>query len=431
MILITNGQLVDPAGSVEGAFDLLIEDGLIKEVKPTGTIAKQRVDKIIDAKGLWVAPGLVDLHVHFREPGFEWKETIKTGSLSAVCGGFTTVCCMANTRPVNDHAEIAAFIVQKGRDAKAAKVRPVGAVSVGLAGEKLAPLCELREAGCVAFSDDGKPIQSAALMRRALEWASMFDGVIACHEEDNSLCCSGHMHEGALATRLGINGRPTVAEDLLVARDIELARFVGARLHICHVSSARAVELIRRAKTEGVKITAEVTPHHLWLTDEAVIGYNTNAKMNPPLRTRADVEALLEGLRDGTLDAIATDHAPHELDTKNVEFDLASVGIIGLQTALPLVLDLVRSGKLSRMQALRAMTSGPARVFGLEAGSLRVGMPADITLIDPEYQWEFTPARNCSKSFNTPFAGKPLRGVADTVLVEGRVVVERRELKVL
>ncbi|MBN8548887.1 MAG: dihydroorotase [Deltaproteobacteria bacterium] len=428
MILIENGLLIDPSSNREGEFDVLIEGERIKDVQKRGSFANLQVQRRIDAKGLWVVPGLVDLHVHLREPGFEWKETIKTGAEAAVLGGYTSICCMPNTKPTNDCAEVSKFIIERGRACGTARVLPIGSISRGLQGKEMSALSELREAGCVAFSDDGEPIWDSGMMRRALEWCLMLDVPISCHEEDKNLSCGGCMNESALSTRMGLKGMPTVAEDVMIARDIELARYTGGKVHICHVSSGRSVELIRRAKNDGIRITAEVTPHHLVLTEDAVGDYDTNAKMSPPLRGEADRLALVAGLKDGTLDAIASDHAPHELDSKQVEFAKATFGILGLQTSLPLMLDFVRNGSISKLRAFDALSTSPAKVFGLPGGRLAAGAPADISLINPDYRWTFRKEVVKSLSMNSPFMGRELAGIAETVLVGGKVVVERQQL---
>lgn len=428
MILIKNGELIDPGANREGEFDILLEGAVIRDVGPRGSFKSATVSRTIDAQGKWIVPGLVDLHVHLREPGFEWKETIKTGAQAAVLGGYTSICSMPNTRPTNDCAEVTKFILERAKAAGAARVHPIGSVSRALEGKDMSPLSELREAGCVAFSDDGEPIWDSGMMRRALEWCLMLDAPISCHEEDKRLSCGGCMNESALSTRLGLKGMPTVAEDVMVARDIELARFTKGRAHICHVSSARSVELIRRAKNDGIRITAEVTPHHLVLTEAAVGEYDTSAKMSPPLREEADRLALIEGLKDGTLDAVASDHAPHERDSKMVEFSKATFGILGLQTSLPLLLDFIRQGSLGRKRAIEALSTSPAKVFGLPAGSLAPGQAADLVLIDPDYRWTFRREVLKSISHNSPFFGRDLQGIAETVFVGGKLVVESQRL---
>jgi dihydroorotase len=427
MILVTGATVIDPSQQLDEERDLLIEDGKIKDIGRPGSFASASVAETIKAPGCWVTPGLIDLHVHLREPGFEWKETIKTGGDAAALGGYTSICCMPNTRPVNDCAEITRFILDKAREARA-RVLPIGSVTRALKGEEMSPLSELRKAGCIAFSDDGEPVWSAMMMRRALEWALMLDCPISCHEEDKSLSDGGCMNESALSVKLGLKGMSRIAEDVMVSRDIELGRFTGGKVHICHVSTARSVELIRRAKNDGIRITAEVTPHHITLTEDAVAEYDTYAKMSPPLREDADLQALLEGLKDGTIDAIASDHAPHEEDSKRVEFSRATFGILGLQTALPLLLERVAGGVLSRSRAVETMSSGPARAFGLEGGTLRKGAPADLIVVDPKREWSFEPEAVVSLSRNSPFYGRTMRGRAETVMVGGRVVVRRAEL---
>ncbi len=429
MILIKNGLLIDPASGREGEFDILIDGERVKDVQARGGIAESAAAKVIDAKGCWVVPGLIDMHVHLREPGYEWKETIAHGARAAIAGGYTSICCMPNTRPTNDCAEVTRFILDKARAAGAARVFPIGAVTIERKGERMAPLSELHRAGCVAFSDDGDPIYNAGLMRRALEWCSMMGVRIACHEEDKSLSADGVMNESPLSVQIGLRGWPAVAEETMIARDIELARYTGGKLHLCHVSTARGVELVRRAKNDGIDVTAEATPHHLMLTEEAVSSYDTMAKMSPPLRRDADVSALRAGLADGTIDVVASDHAPHEQDSKLVEFDSASMGILGLQSSLPLVLELVAAGALSRSRAIEVLATSPAKVLGLELGSLAPGALADVCVINPSYKWTFSKETLKSKSSNSPFLGRVMTGIAETVLVGGNVVVEKREIK--
>jgi len=428
VILIKNGLLIDPANGKEGEFDLLIDSGRVKDVQVRGGFDGIEVERTLDAQNKWVTPGLIDLHVHLRDPGFEWKETIRTGCEAAALGGFTSICSMPNTNPRNDSAEITKYILEKAREAGVARVLPIGAVSRQLLGKQMAPLSELQDAGCVAFSDDGEPIYDAGLMRRALEWCSMTGATISCHEEDKCLSCGGSMNESALSFRMGLGGMAKVAEEVMIARDIELARTTGGKVHICHISSGRGVELVRRAKNDGIPITAEVTPHHLILSEEEVEGYNTNAKMSPPLREDWEIEELLRGLKDGTLDAVASDHAPHEQDSKLVEFSRASFGILGLQTSLPLILKLVKNGSLSRSRAIEVLTSSPASVFGLELGTLRKGALADVIIVDPEREWTFSKEQIKSLSFNSPFIGWDLQGIAETVLLGGKIVVEAGEL---
>ena len=422
MIVIENGTVIDPSAKRDGEFDVLIDAGKIKEVGAKGAFTKIQAQKI-EAAGQLVVPGLVDLHVHLREPGYEWKETIETGSRAAVLGGYTTVCCMPNTNPINDSAQVTEFILERAESAGLCRVRPIGAVSIGSKGEQLAPLSELWKAGCVAFSDDGEPVYDAGLMRRALEWCLMHGCPISCHEEDKSLTCGGCMNESPRSLRMGLKGMPSVAEDVMVARDIELARYTAGRVHICHVSTARSIELVRRAKRDGIAVTCEVTPHHLVLTEEALGNYDTNAKMSPPLRQAEDRDALVQALQDGTIDAIASDHAPHDKDSKTVEFSEASLGILGLQTSLPLMLEFMHAGVISRTRAVDVLSSGPARAFGLKAGTLQAGAPADVSVIDPDYEWIFSEKDVISLSRNSPFLGRKLRGRATYVVVDGVIKV--------
>lgn len=429
MIVISGGLLIDPSTNTEREADVIIEHDRVTAIEPAMSIKPEAGREIVSAKGMWVVPGLVDLHVHLREPGFEWKETVRTGSRAAILGGYTSICCMPNTNPANDSAEVTNYILDKARQAGAARVLPIGAVSLALEGKQMAPLSELAAAGCVAFSDDGEPVWSSALMRRALEWSKMLNIPISCHEEDKCLSCSGSMNESALSYKLGLRGMPKLAEDVMVARDIEIARAVGAKVHICHVSSGRSVELIRRAKNDGIAITCEVTPHHLTLSELAVAEYDTNAKMSPPLREQYEIEALLNGIKDGTIDAIASDHAPHEKDRKQVEFGKAAFGILGLQTSLPLILKLVRDGTVSKMKAVELMSTLPAKAFGLNAGSLKPGSIADIAIIDPRKRWTFSRELVQSLSFNSPFLGMDMEGAAHTVMVGGRVLLRSGRLE--
>ena len=424
--VVQNGTVIDPANGLEAELDLLIEEGVIRELGQPGSFASVEARRI-DASGCVVAPGLIDMHVHLREPGYEYKETVLTGTQAAVAGGFTAVACMANTNPVNDNGAVTRFIVEQARSAGLARVFPIGALSKGLHGEELAKIGEMIEAGAVAISDDGRPVMDANLMRRALEYCSMFDVPISVHEEDLHLSSGGSMNEGPTSVRLGIRGVPSVAEEVMVARDIALARLTRGRVHIAHISTRRAVDSVRQAKAEGLAVTAEVAPHHFTLTEEAVRGYNTNAKMSPPLRLADDVAAMKEGLRDGTIDAIATDHAPHHRDEKEVEFDQAAHGVTGLETALPLTLHLVRDGVLSLSEAIRKLTVNPARILGLPYGTLAVGRSADLTLFDAQASWRLDPLAARSRSQNTPFAGWELTGKVWLTMVDGRIVYDDRD----
>ncbi|HTG00085.1 MAG TPA: dihydroorotase [Nitrospirota bacterium] len=417
-LLIKNGRVVDPANNIDAQLDVLVKDGRIAKVAKPGETSHSGV-QVIEAEGKLVVPGLIDMHVHLREPGFEYKETIATGAEAARAGGFTSVCCMPNTNPVNDNRSVTEFILAQARGA-AARVYPIGAISKDSKGGELAELGDLYNAGCRAVSDDGRPVMSAAIMRRALEYAKIFDLLIVSHCEDTSLSAKGVMNEGTVSTELGLRGIPRAAEDVMTARDISLAELTGGRLHVAHVSTEGSVRLIRDAKARGVRVTAETCPHYFTLTEEAVRGYNTFAKMNPPLRTAADVEAIRQGLKDGTLDAIATDHAPHANDEKCCEFDFALFGIVGLETALGLTFRLVDEGVLSLADAIRKMTVNPATILKIERGALSVGYDADITIIDPSLEWTVDSSQFKSKSRNTPFHGWKLKGRAVQTIVGGK-----------
>lgn len=417
-ILIKNGHIVDPANKIDGKFDLLAADGKIAKLGAPGSVPAGQAE-VIDASGMLVIPGLIDMHVHLREPGYEYKETIATGTAAAKAGGFTAVCCMPNTSPVNDSRSVTEYIRSQAREASA-RVLPIGAITKGSKGEELAEIGELADAGCVGISDDGKPVAGAGMMRRAMEYSRIFDLPVISHCEDAQLASGGGMNEGFVATELGLRGIPNAAEDVMVARDLALAELTGARVHICHVSTAGAVRLVREAKKRGVKVTAETCPHYFTLTDEAVRGYNTMAKMNPPLRSEADRTAVREGLKDGTIDVIATDHAPHAMDEKTVEFDAAPFGIVGLETAVGLALALVREGFLTIEGMVRRMSVTPAAILRTQGGSLAIGAAADITIIDPDREWTVNAAEFRSKSRNTPFEGWKLKGKAVRTIFGGR-----------
>lgn len=415
-----NGRVLDPANGIDQVRDVLIVEGRIRAVAQPGSLSGQD-GLVYDVTGKWVVPGLIDMHVHLREPGQEYKETIETGTRAAAAGGFTAVACMPNTKPVNDNQAVTVFILAKAAEAGLARVYPVGAISSGSSGEHLAEFGELRQAGAVAVTDDGLPVGNSQLMRRALEYAGNHDLLVISHAEDLSLSQSGAMNDGPLATRLGLRGIPHVAEEIMVYRDLALAEFTGRPIHIAHVSTRESLALIRRAKEKGVAVTAETAPHYFTLTETAVDGYNTLAKMNPPLRTEADVAAVREALRDGTLDAIATDHAPHgELD-KDREFDLAANGIIGLETAVPLTLQLVRENRLDARRMVELLSVNPARILGVPGGTLSVGAMADIAVIDPEKKFVFTEESIQSKSRNSPFLGWQLQGKAVLTIMAGRI----------
>ncbi|MBI5378634.1 MAG: dihydroorotase [Nitrospirae bacterium] len=423
-ILIKGGRVVDPASGVDGLFDLLLKEGKVAELRPSGKTASSGKEyEILSAEGHVVVPGLVDIHVHFREPGFEYRETIATGVRSAVAGGVTSVCCMPNTNPVNDTASVTRFILAQSRREGLAHVYPIGAITKGSQGEEITEMGELKEAGCVAVSDDGRPVMQAGIMRRALEYARAFHLPVIDHCEDLTLTDDGVMHEGRVSTELGLKGIPSASEEVMVARDVALAEATGGRIHIAHVSTAGAVRVIREAKARGVAVTAETCPHYFLLTHEAVRGYNTNAKMNPPLREEADVLAVREGLRDGTIDAIATDHAPHHPDEKLREFDAAPFGIVGLETLLPLSLRLVEEGVLTLPEMVARLTHLPARVMGIPRGTLAPGAPADVTVFDPKATWRVDAGTFLSKGRNTPFQGWELKGRVVRTIVEGKVVL--------
>jgi dihydroorotase len=427
-IVIHGGWIIDASSDRDGEFDILIEHGKVAAIEKPGVLRDKSDADRIDAKDQWVLPGCVDLHVHLREPGEEWKETVQTGAEAAVLGGYTSICCMPNTKPANDSAEVTRFILEKAKAAGAARVLPIGAISMERRGSQLAPYSELAKAGCVAFSDDGDPVADAGLMRRALEWCLMLGLPLACHEEDRNLSCCGSMNESPLSLKLGLRGFPGVAEDVMIARDIELARFTKGKVHICHVSTARGVELIRRAKNDGINITCEVAPHHLVLDEQCLCSYDTNYKMMPPLKDHEDIEGLFGGLADGTVDAIASDHAPHDRDSKLVEFSRATVGILGLQTSLPLLVEMCQAGTISRKRMVDLLSAGPSRAFGLPYGTLKVGAEADVVVVDPLRSWVFAEEAVRSKSKNSPFVGKKLTGATRHVLVAGKQVVAGGEL---
>jgi dihydroorotase len=419
-LLIKNGTVVDPSQSLAARRDLLVRDGRVESIAET--IRGEGVE-VFDASGLVVAPGFIDLHVHLREPGQEYKETIESGARAALAGGFTAVCCMPNTKPVNDNSAVTSYIVERARVADLARVYPIGAITQGSEGKQLAEIGEMKKAGIVAVSDDGRPVNDTNVMRRAMEYARDFDLTVVDHCED---CCAPGwaMHEGEYSALLGLKGLPGVAEDLQVARDVMLAEHTGARVHIAHISTARSVEFVREAKRRGLNVTCEVTPHHFTLTDAEVYKrrYDTNTKMAPPLRTQVDVDAILEGLRDGTIDAIATDHAPHHENEKNLEFDRAPNGIVGLETAVALACDrLLQRGVVTLARLVELFSTNPARLFKLPGGTLAPGSPADVTIFDPQRTTVVKASEFQSKSRNTPFNGWELKGAPVAALVGGGV----------
>jgi len=423
-ILVRGGRVIDPSRGADDVADVLLAGGTIEAVGRNIGVPDDAT--VIEAAGRVVAPGLIDLHTHLREPGQEDLETIATGAMAAVAGGFTAVCAMPNTDPVCDNQGVVGFVVSQAQRAARARVYPIGAISLGQKGQQLAEFGELVGAGAVAVSDDGKPVMSSHLMRTALEYARVFGIPVADHCEDMALAEGGAMHEGIVSTRLGLKGIPAAAEEIMVARDILLAELTGGHVHLCHMSTRGSVALIRRAKDMHLRVTSEACPHHFTLTHEACEGYDTNAKMNPPLREAEDREAIRGALRDGTIDVIATDHAPHHYDAKEREFDDAPNGIIGLETALPLAItELVGSGLLTLPELILRMSTAPARTFNLPGGTLATGAPADLVVIDPDVEWEIRPEAFHSKSRNTPFAARRVRGRAETTIVRGAIAYQR------
>ncbi|PIQ98881.1 MAG: dihydroorotase [Nitrospinae bacterium CG11_big_fil_rev_8_21_14_0_20_45_15] len=426
--IIKNGRVIDPANKVDGFFDLLIEKGRISAIEPKGGFAPELYEKssIIDAENQIVTPGLIDMHVHFREPGFEYKETIESGCRSAAVGGFTTVAVMPNTNPVIDNRSIVEWVNARSRETGSVNVLVIGAITKGLKGEQLSDMADMSEAGVVGFSDDGRPVMDSGVMRRALEYAKMLDLPLIQHSEVLDLTKGGSMNEGFVATELGLKGMPVAAEDIMVARDISLLVPTGGHVHVAHISSGNSVDLVRDAKAKGLKITCEVAPHHFILTDEAVRGYNTDAKMSPPLRTQNDVDRIKQGLADDTIDIIATDHAPHHAMDKATTFDCACFGIVGLETALPLTLNMVREKVLTLNKAIEKLTSRPAEIFKLDRGTLGVGKIADITIFDPDREYIMDNSKLSSLSKNSPFDGWTLKGKATHTLVAGKLVYSEK-----
>jgi dihydroorotase len=421
MLLVKNGRVIDPARKTDTNLDVLLDGDRIAEVAPPGKLSSRNGIEVFDANGLIVAPGFIDLHAHLREPGQESSETIDTGARAAARGGFTAVCCMPNTRPVNDNASVTGFILDRAKVAASVRVWPIGAASVGSKGEALAEIAAMKQAGVVAVSDDGKPIATAKLARQVMDYCRSLDLPVIEHAEDVSLAAGAVMREGVTSTRLGLPGMPAAAESVCVARDVQLAELTGARLHIAHLSAKASLEQVRAAKQRGLRVTCEVTPHHFTLIDEDV-QYDSRYKMNPPLAAREDREALLAGLADGSVDVIATDHAPHEAALKDVEFDRAPFGITGFETALALALQqLVHTGRITLMRLVELFTSGPARVLGIER-TIAPNQSADLTIFSVDRQWTFRAADSASKSRNTPFDGRSFKGGPVATIVAGKVV---------
>jgi len=432
-LLIQGGRIIDPSQGIDITGSLLIAEGKILWLGKGEKTPPQPDYDVLPARGLVVCPGFIDLHCHLRQPGFEEKETIATGTKAAARGGFTTICCMPNTSPPLDNQTVVEYIKSKSASEGVVRVLPIGCISKGRKGEELAEMGELASAGVIAFSDDGEPALNSHLMRQALDYSRAFDLPIIDHCEDKALTEGGQMNEGIISTRLGLRGIPNAAEEIIVARDLALAQLTGSRLHIAHVTTEGSVELIRRAKEKGIKITAEVTPHHLTLTEERVIGYDTNAKVNPPLRTKRDIKALIQGLNDNTIDIIATDHAPHTEADKLCEFDLAPFGISGLETALGSLMSLVHDREISLVTLIAKLTYEPARIIGnkySKLGTLAIGAPADVTLFDPTLEWVVDTKAFASKGRNTPLAGERLKGKVMATIFQGKLVYKDDSINV-
>ncbi len=423
-ILIKGGRIIDPALKRDEVGDILIENGLIREIAPSIS-TPEGAAQVIDAAGKVVTPGLIDLHTHVREPGYEYKETVATATASAAAGGFTTICCMPNTNPVNDNQSVTELILEKTESEGLVRVFPIGAITKGQKGKELAEIGELVKAGCVAISDDGLPVMNSQVMRLAMSYAKIFDVPVIDHCEDLNLTNNGVIFEGNVSTRLGLRGIPACSETVMVARDLALAELTEAKVHLAHISTAGSVQLIREAKRRGIRVTAETCPHYFALTDEAVGSFNTNAKMKPPLAGERDREEILSGLKDGTIDLIATDHAPHASDEKEQAMDCAPFGIIGLETALPLSLELLEKNILTLPEVIQKFTSEPARVLGKKTGQLDIGGPADITIIDLDAEWIVDAKNIISMSKNSPFIGRAMKGRATAVIVGGKLIMNQ------
>lgn len=419
MLLIKNGHIIDNANGLDKIGDILIKDGKIAEI---GENISCSGAEVYDASGKYVAPGLIDMHVHLREPGYEYKEDIESGTKAAQKGGFTAVCCMPNTKPVADNGAVVKYIINRAKEVGMCKVYPIGAITKGMEGTELSEMGELRDAGAIAVSDDGKPVKSGGVMQRAIKYAAMFDLPVISHCEEMSLMDGGSMNEGATAALLGLKGISPAVEEVMVSRDIIIAEHEGLPVHIAHISTKGSAELVRQGKKRGVKVTCETCPHYFSLTEEAVGDFDTNAKMNPPLRAKEDVEAIIEAIKDGTVDAIVTDHAPHHIDEKRLEFDLALNGIIGLETSLPLgITKLVKTGKISLGELIYKMSAGPAKILGLESGEIKTGRKADLTIFDPEERFTVDVSAFQSKSKNCPYDGMELYGKVYNTVLDGVV----------
>lgn len=424
-LLIKNGRVIDPANKLDNILDILVDEGKISKIEKkikAESISNLTPSQVIDASGKIVVPGLIDMHTHLREPGYEYKENIESGTKAAAAGGFTSVACMPNTNPVNDDESVTGFILAQRQKLGVVNIFPVGAITKGLKGERLAEIGGMKEAGIVAVSDDGHPVMDAEIMRRAMEYANMFDLPVISHCEDLNLASNGVINEGFVSTELGFDAIPNIAEEVMVARDIALAEWTGARLHIAHISTAKSVELVRQAKKRGVRVTAEATPHHFSLTDEVVRSFDTGTKVNPPLRAEKDVQAVKAGLSDGTIDVIASDHAPHAVYEKDVEYKYAPFGIAGLETALSLSLSLVHEGVLSIQDLVSKLANNPAKILNLDKGIIKVGMDADITIIDMDKEYKVDINKFQSKDRNSPFHNWTLKGRAEMVIIGGKVI---------